>query len=994
MSVGIRRSRVHVASRWSLGLALVALALPACKEFQARPLDAGAPDAPGSNGATGTGARSGPLDAAQTGSGGAAVSAGTGGTGASAVADAAPVDVLSIMTGAGGSGAAAVAGGTGSGAAGGAGAPAACVTGATRLCTDDPDVTFLGNCGAGVETCAAGKWGTCSIQPAAKDSCTLLGDDASCNSKPNEGCPCVDGDKQPCGPPSDMGTCRRGTQTCSGAAWGSCVGAIYSAPRDCTSPADNNCDGTADNTIDTVCTCAATTTRPCDEHAGKDGTGRCKAGSQTCAVAADKKTSTWGACSGGVAPAAKDTCETGNDDNCNGVPNEGCTCVAGTTQACGPAANVGICKRGTQTCTAGSWGACVGAVMPATRDCTSTADNDCDGQPDNTSDAVCACKSGATQACGQHPGQDGKGPCKAGSQACVVAADKKTSAWGPCTGAVGPAPADGCDTTNDDNCNGQPHEGCTCVNGTTRGCGPAAVGICKAGTQTCASSAWGTCVGATNAQARDCTSTKDNDCNGTPDNMDSTCACPASTTMVCAGNNTAPCSAGTKSCVLSADKGSTSWSTTCSGVIAPKARDCTSTLDNDCNGTVDNKDSSCACTPNTTMPCAGNNTPPCSAGTKTCVLSADKTSTSWSTTCSGMIAPKARDCTSTIDNDCNGTPDNLETVCMCAAGTHRCSGVCQPDTSTSFCGAPCVTCPPPPANAVATCNGGTCGVACISNSYKSCAGSSACIPTSGCCTSSDCKSGPSGTTGNCAANTCSYSCASGTHSCGGSSTCYSSTDTTHCGTTSCVDCTQPNAKVACGTGSSCNNSCPFFTLPCGGSSGKPNCGSWDFESGGTDGWVVGNDPTIAPYPSAAVGGTFSKASSPLGTNASLGVHYVQTGFNTQVLTVSTTLCTAGANLTGKSLSYRIYFDGPAYSTLTDGASLTVYTGGTSCVGTSPNNLPSGNSVVSRTAQFDGANSFSCNGGAISVSGVTTISIRVSLDQAWDGYVYFDDIKIQ
>ncbi len=36
----------------------------------------------------------------------------------------------------------------------------------------------------------------------------------------------------------------------------------------------------------------------------------------------------------------------------------------------------------------------------------------------------------ATQACGQHPGQDGNGPCKAGSQTCAVAADKKSSAWG------------------------------------------------------------------------------------------------------------------------------------------------------------------------------------------------------------------------------------------------------------------------------------------------------------------------------------------------------------------------------------------------------------------------------------------------------------------------------------------------------------------------------------------------------------------------------------
>src|SRR5438876_9048590 len=135
------------------------------------------------------------------------------------------------------------------------------------------------------------------------------------------------------------------------------------------------------------------------------------------------------------------------------MANEGCTCVEGTKQPCGPTAEVGICKKGSQTCSGGAWGACTGAVFAAARDCTSTLDNDCDGHPDNTTDAVCACASG-TQACGQHPGQDGKGRCKAGSQTCVVAADKKSSAWGTCSGSVGPASADGCDATNDDNCNG------------------------------------------------------------------------------------------------------------------------------------------------------------------------------------------------------------------------------------------------------------------------------------------------------------------------------------------------------------------------------------------------------------------------------------------------------------------------------------------------------------------------------------------------------------
>ncbi len=628
--------------------------------------------------------------------------------------------------------------------------PPACLDGATRLCKDDPDLKALGNCGGGVELCGAGHWGACSVVPAGKDSCTLIGDDATCNGMPNEGCPCVDGNQQPCGPAGNVGICKRGTQTCAGGAWGACTGAIYSTARDCTSAADNDCDGMPDNTLDAVCVCGATTTRPCGQHAGQDGKGRCTAGTQTCVVATDRKTSAWGTCTGSVGPAAADTCAPGNDDNCNGSPNEGCTCVEGSTQSCGPIAAVGICKKGSQTCTNAAWGACVGAVLPAARDCTSTLDNDCDGHPDNTIDTVCACASAAMQACGQHPGQDGHGPCKAGSQTCVVATDKKSSAWGACIGSVGPAPADGCDAMNDDNCNGAFHEGCTCVNGTPRACGPAAIGICKPGTQICANATWPTtCTGAVTAKARDCTSTTDNDCNGLPDNLDSTtCACPAGTTgQQCPGNNnTGICKAGTRSCILSADKTTTTWGA-CTGTVTASTRDCSSTLDNDCNGTVDNLDSTCtACTLGKPVPCTGNSTGSCTPGAKTCTLSADKTSVIVGSTCVGQVLPAAADtCDSGNDANCNGKPNEgcactngLPVTCPCGPSTTCTNGkpgictsscttgqVCNTNTNTCVCNA--ASCPN------GCCNGNTC-VAYASQSLSTCgAGGGACAACAGSC---------------------------------------------------------------------------------------------------------------------------------------------------------------------------------------------------------------------------------------------------------------------
>lgn len=54
----------------------------------------------------------------------------------------------------------------------------------------------------------------------------------------------------------------------------------------------------------------------------------------------------------------------------------------------------------------------------------------------------------------------------------------------------------------------------------------------------------------------------------------------------------------------------------------------------------------------------------------------------------------------------------------CPSGQHLCSGQCVSDSSTQSCGGSCVPCPVP-ANAVATCSGGTCGFTCNSG-YSRC----------------------------------------------------------------------------------------------------------------------------------------------------------------------------------------------------------------------------------------------------------------------------------
>jgi len=81
--------------------------------------------------------------------------------------------------------------------------------------------------------------------------------------------------------------------------------------------------------------------------------GPCAAGTEFCTV-----DGTWSACS--IKPAAADTCEPANDDNCNGTPNQGCLCINGVSKR-----SCGSCSDGTQTCTdgkTGQYGACQGAL--------------------------------------------------------------------------------------------------------------------------------------------------------------------------------------------------------------------------------------------------------------------------------------------------------------------------------------------------------------------------------------------------------------------------------------------------------------------------------------------------------------------------------------------------------------------------------------------------------------------------------------------------------
>ena len=207
---------------------------------------------------------------------------------------------------------------------------------------------------------------------------------------------------------------------------------------------------------------------------------------------------------------------------------------------------VGLCRGGTQTCTAlpsgSGWGTCTGEVIPGVELCDG-GDQDCDGTP-NTG---CGCTVGAMQSCYSGPmGTDGVGLCHGGNQTCVAMGN--TSSWTACGGEVTPG-TNTCDGV-DRMCNNMPSAGCACSLGSTQACYTGAantngVGVCHGGTQNCAVInnliQWdSTCTNqVTPAAAEVCGNGADDNCDGaTDEGCGGAVQCPGDQTVL-AGNDLA-----------------------------------------------------------------------------------------------------------------------------------------------------------------------------------------------------------------------------------------------------------------------------------------------------------------------------------------------------------------------------------------------------------------------------------------------------------------------
>ncbi|MFO0686571.1 MAG: putative metal-binding motif-containing protein [Sandaracinus sp.] len=177
-------------------------------------------------------------------------------------------------------------------------------------------------------------------------------------------------------------------------------------------------------------------------------------------------------------PGATEACEGAHDENCDGRVDEMCTCAEGATQACGMSA-MAPCHRGTQTCSGGRWGSCMGAVDPRPETC-NTMDDDCDGNVDES----VATAMYYVDADGDGHGAMGGTPMLACAQPDGYAASSDdcddTSAMRH------PGAVEACNGADDD-CNGTADDGggFTCVMGASVSC-PTSCG--STGTGTCSAS--------------------------------------------------------------------------------------------------------------------------------------------------------------------------------------------------------------------------------------------------------------------------------------------------------------------------------------------------------------------------------------------------------------------------------------------------------------------------------------------------------------------------
>lgn len=393
----------------------------------------------------------------------------------------------------------------------------------------------------------------------------------------------------------------------------------------------------------------------------KAGTGECHRGTKTC-----QTDGLWSACEGSVLP-SNEMCDD-LDNDCDGQIDNGIGNREYYPQDQDQTKiGVGVCAKGTETCTQGNWQVQTAAVIPGNELCGNDIDEDCDGTT-----AACALGTACTgdSQCGQGKcvGEIGAKVCCADAGAdyyydadgdgygvetndkpkrrlCAVDSTGKYTATqdDDCDDGsedVKPGVTETCDNL-DNNCDGA-------TDGITQECYSPGLDDaslqhtpCKKGTQRCSSGQWGSCAGEIVPSLEQCDGV-DNNCNGESDDGIPPQPYYSGTEET---KNKGECKDGLKSCVDG------KWEITTSDAL-PTSEVCDG-KDNNCDGQVDNNilASNLPNNPNQNGVCAGSK--------KTCIngqLQEDYLGVtgyqSTETLCDNL------------DNDCDGTKDNIATTSL------------------------------------------------------------------------------------------------------------------------------------------------------------------------------------------------------------------------------------------------------------------------------------------------------------------------------------------
>ena len=279
-------------------------------------------------------------------------------------------------------------------------------------------------------------------------------------------CPCEEGTVQACD--RDVDPCQQGTRTCTDGGWTECVGAVEPGEEVCdTEGQDEDCDGE----VNEGCACEEGEIRVCGTNQAP-----CKQGIKTCSdgVWPEGQES----CVGAVQPRAE-VCDAARvDEDCDGVPNDGCVCDEGETRKCG------ACGKGVRRCVGGAWSAdCEGDVGPG-ESCDTEGDlASCGGRCQPGEECIsggCVCTA-ASDTNEEHCGRCGNAcrlgeecvggecqlecpeegrPCEEGVGACQRMGRLMCTASGQvtCSATAAPPRSEECFTRRDEDCDGKTDE--------------------------------------------------------------------------------------------------------------------------------------------------------------------------------------------------------------------------------------------------------------------------------------------------------------------------------------------------------------------------------------------------------------------------------------------------------------------------------------------------------------------------------------------------------